>query len=84
QDDLLSFQSSHFGDNTKPDTFFIDPGVALDHQPLSNQKGKQWKEDNLGYYPDGTKRTLTDTQIALFHHSELQQLLRGARQKQEA
>lgn len=31
-------------------------------------------EDELGYYPDGVKRTLTDDQIAMFRHSEKMQL----------
>lgn len=30
----------------------------------------------MGYYEDGVKRTLTDEQIAIFRHSELQQLKR--------
>ena len=32
-------------------------------------------EDDLGYYPDGAKRTLTDAQIAIFRHTELQEML---------
>jgi hypothetical protein len=34
------------------------------------------EDDNLGYYPDGVKRTLTDVQIAIFRHSEIQELER--------
>lgn len=30
----------------------------------------------MGYYPDGTKRTLTDEQIAIFRHSEIQDLIK--------
>ncbi|KAL4957860.1 hypothetical protein BDW69DRAFT_148189 [Aspergillus filifer] len=33
-------------------------------------------EEDLGYYPDGTKRTLTDEQIRIFRHSEIHALLR--------
>jgi hypothetical protein len=33
-------------------------------------------DDGLGYYPDGTKRTLTDEQIAIFRHSEIEALRR--------
>lgn len=40
-------------------------------------------EDDLGYYPDGVKRTLTDEQIAIFRHSEVQTLLRERRHQQE-
>ncbi|KAJ5424735.1 hypothetical protein N7445_010708 [Penicillium cf. griseofulvum] len=32
--------------------------------------------DDLGYYPDGVKRTLTDEQIRIFRHSEIHALLR--------
>lgn len=72
KDDLLSFQISHFGDDIKPDTFFVDPEKALNYQPdLDNVD-----DDDLGYYQDGVKRTLTDEQIEMFRHTELQQLLR--------
>lgn len=35
------------------------------------------EDDGLGYYPDGVKRTLTDEQIAIFRHSELEALRRA-------
>jgi Protein of unknown function (DUF3807) len=38
------------------------------------------EEDELGYYPDGVKRTLTDEQIRMFRHSEIQRLLSERRQ----
>ena len=37
------------------------------------------EEDDLGYYADGVKRTLTDEQIEIFRHSELQGLFRENR-----
>lgn len=40
-------------------------------------------DDGLGYYPDGVKRTLTDEQIAMFRHSEIQALLRKRRRGRE-
>jgi hypothetical protein len=40
-------------------------------------------DDGLGYYPDGTKRTLTDEQIAMFRHSEIQAILRKRRLQKE-
>jgi hypothetical protein len=33
-------------------------------------------DDGLGYYEDGVKRTLTDEQIEMFRHSEMEQLIR--------
>ncbi|KAI9811356.1 MAG: hypothetical protein M1827_005516 [Pycnora praestabilis] len=41
------------------------------------------EDDGLGYYPDGRKRTLTDEQIAIFRHSEIQALLREQRHARE-
>jgi len=40
-------------------------------------------DDTLGYYQDGEKRTLTDAQIAMFRHSEIQALLREQRHDRE-
>lgn len=42
------------------------------------------EDDGLGYYEDGVKRTLTDAQIAIFRHSEIQTLLRERRHAAEA
>lgn len=41
------------------------------------------EDDGLGYYSDGTKRTLTDEQIAMFRHSEIQAELRKRRLQRE-
>ena len=41
------------------------------------------EEDHLGYYPDGVKRTLTDEQIAMFRHTEIQMLLKERRRRRE-
>lgn len=41
------------------------------------------EDDGLGYYSDGVKRTLTDDQIAIFRHSELEKL-RRAKEAEEA
>jgi Protein of unknown function (DUF3807) len=41
------------------------------------------EDDGLGYYDDGVKRTLTDAQIAIFRHSEIQALLRERRHAAE-
>ena len=39
--------------------------------------------DDLGYYPDGVKRTLTDDQIAMFRHSEIYAILRERQVRKE-
>ena len=41
-------------------------------------------DDELGYYEDGVKRTLTDEQIAIFRHSEIHNLQEEQRKKEEA
>lgn len=68
---LSSFHVAHFSD------------VAVDHfarhflGPVEESYEKEDENgDGLGYYQDGTKRTLTDEQIAIFRHSEIQTLLR--------
>lgn len=38
--------------------------------------GTEDEDDGLGFYHDGVKRTLTDEQIAIFRHSELEALRR--------
>lgn len=40
------------------------------------QENDQPTDEDLGYYPDGVKRTLTDEQIRIFRHSEIHALLR--------
>lgn len=47
----------------------MDAETALTYEPGS-------EENELGYYDDGVKRTLTDEQIEMFRHSEIQQLMR--------
>ncbi|KAJ5511032.1 Protein of unknown function DUF3807 [Penicillium expansum] len=67
-DDLQAFQSKHF------------PG----HQPaVFPQENDQTTDEDLGYYPDGVKRTLTDEQIRIFRHSEIHALLRERQLKDD-
>ncbi|OQE36701.1 hypothetical protein PENCOP_c011G01085 [Penicillium coprophilum] len=66
-DDLHAFQSNHF------------PGQQLAAFPLEHDQ----TEDDLGYYPDGVKRTLTDEQIRIFRHSEIHALLRERQLKDD-
>lgn len=70
KENLLNFQSTHFGDNTQPDDWFVDPEIALHFSTEPDE------DDGLGHYEDGTKRTLTDGQIAMFRRSELWQVER--------
>lgn len=54
-----------------PEQFFLSSSNAgIDHYH------DDFDDNSLGYYSDGTKRTLTDTQISIFRHSEIQRILR--------
>lgn len=90
QTDLLSFHEVHFG-KAALEAFahgFLDPDKAKHHDseaqhPVQEEFYEEEyyyedeEDDGLGYYPDGVKRTLTDEQIAMFRHSELQTLQRA-------
>ena len=47
------------------------------------QNNAVYEDDDLGYYPDGAKRTLTDDQIAMFRHSEVYSILRERQVRKE-
>ncbi|KAK0864484.1 hypothetical protein LTR87_015794 [Friedmanniomyces endolithicus] len=78
EEDLLRFQYSHYGDYTKPETWFVDAETALQYGSTLAPE-----EEGLGCYADGTRRTLTDEQIAMFRHSEIEHLLRERRPVRE-
>ncbi len=80
---MIAFQEAHFA-KLATDHFqahFLRPnhpppaeditGHAADEEEYYEEE-----DDGLGYYPDGVKRTLTDEQIAIFRHSELEALRR--------
>ncbi|KAK2048135.1 hypothetical protein LZ31DRAFT_591742 [Colletotrichum somersetense] len=81
-DDLMAFFETHFSDAAlerfKSD--FFNPNQQSDDVnagPSFDEDGDVIEEDDgLGYYSDGVKRTLTDEQIAMFRHSELEALRR--------
>ena len=79
QDDLLQFHNNHFGKAFvgASTTTGTDHGYQTDH-PL------QYDENDLGHYSDGCARTLTDEQIEIFRHSEIQRLLLKQRRDAEA
>jgi hypothetical protein len=54
---------------------FLRPGDGSEAQN-GDEYDEDWDEDDLGYYGDGVKRTLTDEQIEIFRHSELRELQR--------
>lgn len=77
QGDLLAFHAKHFPNAPKPEHVL--------HRVFEEAAEESYEEedDGLGYYPDGSKRTLTDEQIAMFRHSEIQAVLRKRRLQRE-
>ncbi|RDW81694.1 DUF3807 domain-containing protein [Aspergillus mulundensis] len=75
-EDLQAFQAKHFPATLKPPA--IPPLDTYTENHYSNDEADEEdnKDDDLGYYPDGVKRTLTDEQIRIFRHSEVHALLR--------
>lgn len=83
---MLAFHNSHFGAtsvNHFTATFLESTTDATSALTQDNGLAEE-QEDDLGYYPDGVRRTLTDEQIAMFRHSEIQVLLRERRHAAEA
>ncbi|KAK7743552.1 hypothetical protein SLS53_004086 [Cytospora paraplurivora] len=91
--DLFSFHQAHFGQAALSIfvTDFLKPSKAqqqIESPPQGDdityyEEGYDDDDDGLGYYPDGVKRTLTDEQIAMFRHSEIQ-ALRKSQEKAQA
>ncbi|KAF1944056.1 hypothetical protein EJ02DRAFT_420636 [Clathrospora elynae] len=77
-DDLRAFHANHFPHAPAPEYILhgIEPEAAVVDDYCE-------EDDGLGYYPDGTKRTLTDEQIAMFRHSEIHAILRKRQLRRE-
>ncbi|PYI03899.1 hypothetical protein BO78DRAFT_389018 [Aspergillus sclerotiicarbonarius CBS 121057] len=83
-EDLQAFQAKHFPGSTQP----LTNTLAEKHQDQQQEEEEEdyyygEEEDDLGYYPDGVKRTLTDEQIRIFRHSEIHALLREKELREE-
>ncbi|KAI9894931.1 MAG: hypothetical protein M1814_000151 [Vezdaea aestivalis] len=80
--DLFQFHQAHFAPSnvcnfsehftSDSETAFTTANSALEAELYP-----------LGFYDDGQQRTLTDEQIAIFRHSEIQSLLREQRLRDE-
>ncbi|KLJ07701.1 hypothetical protein EMPG_16825 [Blastomyces silverae] len=78
--DLQEFNARHFLHRNNNGT--VHPLIPVTDAEQLDDGGDD--DDDLGYYPDGTKRTLTDQQIEIFRHSEIQKLQREKRWKEMA
>jgi hypothetical protein len=86
QAELDCFHNAHFGQTSINhfSTYFLPPHDAQHVEQSSHSyqqeevyEDYEQEDDGLGYYEDGVKRTLTDEQIAMFRHSELEALRRA-------
>lgn len=92
QTELNSFRDEHFGQAAVHD-FSVnylphhtqngaDPSIhPREDEDNYEHYEEQEDDEGLGYYEDGVKRTLTDEQIAIFRHSELEALRRTAEEQ---
>ncbi|KAJ2903433.1 hypothetical protein MKZ38_009918 [Zalerion maritima] len=79
--ELLAFYEAHFSDSASQgfQSQFLEPDRPQESLETHLQQGTDLEEeedDGLGCYADGVKRTLTDEQIAIFRHSEIEALRR--------
>ncbi|KZZ92084.1 hypothetical protein AAL_06294 [Moelleriella libera RCEF 2490] len=84
-DELFTFHETHFSANALAH-FSADFLPSSEIQQSNDQSAhgvwqSDW-EDDLGFYDDGTKRTLTDEQIKIFRHSELRELRKNREKTQ--
>ncbi|KAL8932995.1 MAG: hypothetical protein Q9216_006570 [Gyalolechia sp. 2 TL-2023] len=87
QADLQKFQLCHFSGYAGSDAAW--PAAQQTYGPIAHTGGTlehasdESGVDDLGFYPDGVKRTLTDEQISMFRHSEVYSLLRERQLQKE-
>ena len=79
--EIESFHATHFSIDAISlfNTQFLRPDAVQNGDAEEYYYEEEDEDDGLGYYPDGVKRTLTDEQIAIFRHSELEALRRADR-----
>ncbi|KAL8648418.1 MAG: hypothetical protein Q9210_004998 [Variospora velana] len=80
--DLEAFHRDHFGNSLSITSAGADSNpVAAATVAASGEEEEE--EDDLGYYPDGVKRTLTDEQVTMFRNSEIYSILRKRQLQRE-
>jgi Protein of unknown function (DUF3807) len=80
---LLQYHESHFRGQQLPP--LSHPSLGLTSNDAVHGCENSLLDDNaLCHYEDGVKRTLTDEQVAIFRHTEIQELLRERRAEAES
>ncbi|KAH8679843.1 hypothetical protein BGZ60DRAFT_428137 [Tricladium varicosporioides] len=79
-EELSSFHAAHFSTISAGHFahHFLGP-VKEEYAEEEYYEEEYEEDDGLGWYEDGVKRTLTDEQIQIFRHSEIEALLRERR-----
>ena len=72
---LQHFHAVHFPGQHVPNINVLK-GQLLSENDQQEGQEEEVEGNDLGYYEDGVKRTLTDEQIVMFRHSEIQRLLK--------
>lgn len=80
QEDLYAFHARIFSPPAPRQLFSTE---QESHSDTVYEGVPEVQNDDLGYYPDGVKRTLTDDQIAMFRHSEIYSILRERQVRKE-
>lgn len=80
QEDLYDFHARAFGFPAPKQQFHTSEESC---NGAAYEEAFQLEDGDLGYYPDGVKRTLTDEQIAMFRHSEIYSILRARQVRRE-
>ena len=80
---MTAFHATHFSiaSITHFSNEFLGP---VEDTSQYDDEGDFEEDDGLGYYEDGVKRTLTDEQISIFRHSEIQALIRARQHIEDA
>ena len=74
---MAGFAQNHFSPEAVASFGMTFQNLAAFEQTHQQPEHTDWAEaDDLGYYEDGVKRTLTDEQIEMFRQSELRELRR--------
>ncbi|KAG6055868.1 hypothetical protein E4U17_002680 [Claviceps sp. LM77 group G4] len=75
QNEFLNFQHVHFSNEAVADFASAFTNLLPNTEETTcPDEYYDWEDaDELGFYHDGVKRTLTDEQIAIFRHSELRE-----------
>lgn len=75
QEDLVAFHQRHFKQAIDKENLSGAFQAAQAGFESAQNLIEDPDDDGLGFYEDGVKRTLTDEQVAMFRHSEIQRLL---------